>query len=205
MIYPKKNSFIKWFFDGYIDHIVKMNFFSIDFNQIDIDTSRSILLLANHYSWWDGFILYTLNQRLFNKKFHIMILEENSNKVSFFKYLGAFSVKKESRDMVASLNYAASLLNDPGNLVLIFPQGSIYSNFVEKVKFEKGSYKIMIKATAKFSLVYAACFTENFQNKKPSLNIHLILHKQVTGMQNLEESYQDFYQHARAKQTAKII
>lgn len=205
MIYPKKNSFIKWFFDGYIDHIVKINFFSIDFNLIDIDPGSSILLLANHYSWWDGFIFFTLNKRLFKKKFHIMILEENAQKVSFLKYLGAFSVKKGSKDMVVSLNYAAALLNDPGNLVLIFPQGKIYSNFVDRVKFEKGAFKIMIKVKEKFSLVFAACFTENFQNKKPSLNIHLKLHKYVTDMQNLEESYHDFYQHARAKQTAKII
>jgi hypothetical protein len=58
-----------------------------------------------------------------------MVIEETVQKVSFFKYMGAFSVNKNSREMLASLNYAAELLNDPQNLVLIFPQGKLYSNF----------------------------------------------------------------------------
>jgi 1-acyl-sn-glycerol-3-phosphate acyltransferase len=53
-----------------------------------------VLLLANHFSWWDGFLLYYINQKVFRKQFHVMVIEETVQKVGFFKYMGAFSVNK---------------------------------------------------------------------------------------------------------------
>jgi hypothetical protein len=67
-------------------------------------------LLANHFSWWDGFLMYYINQQVLKKRFHVMVIEETVQKVSFFKYVGAFSVSKNSRDMLASLDYAAELI-----------------------------------------------------------------------------------------------
>src|SRR6187402_1867328 len=111
MIYPQNNRLIRCFFDKYIRWIIGRNFQDVHFNTIELEQSKSVLLLANHFSWWDGFILYYLNAKLLKKNFHIMVLEETVQKVGFIKYMGAFSINKNSRDMVASLNYAAQLLN----------------------------------------------------------------------------------------------
>ena len=64
-----------------------------------------------------------------------MLLEETSIRIPILKYSGAFSINKRSRDIIKSLDYAAKLLNDPENMVLIFPQGKYYSNFVNDVEF----------------------------------------------------------------------
>ena len=201
MIYPKKNLLIKWFFRHYINLILDRNFQEIEFDQLATDKNKSILLLANHFSWWDGFILYQLNQLRFHKKFYIMILEETVRKVSFMKYMGAFSIKKNSRDVITSLNFAASLLNDPGNLVLIYPQGKLYSNFSDKIVFEKGLTKIIEQARNRLQIIFAVTFVENFKHKKPLVNVYLKNQAVTDNADVLQNAYQQFYNSAKDRQT----
>ena len=204
MIYPKKNFLIKWFFHTYIRFIVTRNFKAINFDLLTIDTSASIMLVANHYSWWDGFVLYWLNERLFKKNFHIMILEETVQKFFFMKYLGAFSIQKKSRDMIESINYAAALLEHPENLVLIFPQGKLFSNFVNVIHFEQGLQRILAKINGNFKVIFAATFTENFTYRRPSVNIFLEQQDATTDSKDVAYNYQYFYNDAKARQ-GKII
>src|SRR3954468_20854904 len=110
MVYPKKSKLIHWFFHHYILRIVRRNFHTVSIDQLAVVNDKAVLLLANHFSWWDGFLMYYLNHKLIGKKFHIMILEDTVRQVSFFKYMGAFSVNKNSKDVLQSLNYAAKLL-----------------------------------------------------------------------------------------------
>lgn len=136
-----------------------------------------------------------------------MLLERTSRRIPILKYAGGFSINKNSRDIITSLNFAAQLLNAPQNLVLIFPQGKLYSNFIDQVEFEKGVMKVIEKAQGKFQLVYATTFIEYFANKKPQANIYL---KQAAGtafknIQQLQADYQQHYNEARNKQTQIII
>jgi hypothetical protein len=158
--------------------------------------------VANHFSWWDGFLLYHLNKILFKKAFHIMVLDETIQKAGFMKYFGAFPIKKNSKQVIASLNYAAQLLDDPDNMVVIFPQGKLYSNFVDEVKFEKGLSKI-ITSQANFQYVLAATFIENFEHKKPSVYIGLktMDKNEIDGLIQLQTAYQQHYQSTKLQQT----
>jgi 1-acyl-sn-glycerol-3-phosphate acyltransferase len=151
---------MKWIFDTYVKWLVSKTFHQFLYNEVELDSNRSVLLVANHFSFWDGLILYVLNDKLLHKKFHVMILEDTAQaRRDALRYAGAFSVSKNSRDVLESLNYAAELLNHPGNLVLMFPQGKLYSNFVSQVNFEKAFMKIM-KKPGKFQLLFAATFIQ---------------------------------------------
>jgi 1-acyl-sn-glycerol-3-phosphate acyltransferase len=205
MIYPQKNKLINWFFHHYILRIVKSNFREVKFNAVEVDKNKSVLLLANHFSWWDGFLMYYINHRILKKRFHVMVIEETVQKVSFFKYLGAFSVSKNSRDMLASLNYASKLLNDPQNLVLIFPQGKLYSNFTDKVSFEKGLSRIMETAAGKFQTVMAATFIENLQYKKPTASVYLKAVSRIESEDTPQGIYQKHYNFSKLSQVQNII
>lgn len=202
MIYPKQNSLIFWLFKCYVKRIISRNFHEICFNKIDIDPSKSILLIANHFSFWDSLILFCVNERLFKKKTYVMVLEETMRKEPIFKYAGAFSVGKHSRDIIASLNYATELLNNPGNLVLIFPQGKLYPNFVEQVHFEKGVLKIIQQTKANYQLLFAATFVQYFKHKKPKATVYLktehVDYANKT-INNLQQAYQQHY--AASKQS----
>lgn len=204
MIYPKNNRFIFWFIKRYMLWLVGKQFHEILFNKIDVDKDRSVLLIANHFSFWDGLIVFYVNNCLFKKKAHVMILEETSGKEPFLKYTGAFSVKKNSRDILASINYAATLLDNPGNLVLIYPQGRLYSNFVTEIHFEKGINKIIKQVKGDFQLVFAAAFVQYFKNPKPAVTVYLkneYVDYAAKSTANLQMAYQHFYDEAKLLQT----
>lgn len=202
MIYPRKNIVIKTILQLYVRWITARYFNKINFNRIPTDNHKSILLIANHFSAWDTIVLYHINRIFFRKKFHAMILEKTAIKEPALKYAGGFSVKPGSIGVIKSLDFAAKLLDEPDNLVLVFPQGKLYSNMVDEVVFESGILRI-IKKAENFQLIFAAAFIENFDNFKPTANVHL---KAQTGtdfnnINTLQQAYQQHYRQARMQQT----
>ncbi|MBD1365288.1 lysophospholipid acyltransferase family protein [Mucilaginibacter sp. ZT4R22] len=204
MIYPKNNRLMKWMFDTYVKWLVGKTFHQFLYNEVGLDSDKSVLLVANHFSFWDGLILYVLNDKLLHKKFHVMILEDTAKREGMLRYAGAFSVSKNSRDMLESLNYAAELLNQPGNLLLMFPQGKLYSNFVNRVHFEQGLLKIMKKAEGKFQILFAATFIQYLKHKKPSVTVYLKTERETYSDKTIDElqsTYQQHYDASKLQQT----
>lgn len=206
MVYPGSNKLIRWLFGLYISQSLKRNFHQINFNEIAVDRSRATLLVANHYSWWDGFIFYQLNRLLFKKRAHVMVLETTVKRWDFMRHLGAFSINPQSKSISQSLNYAASLLDDPDNLLLIFPQGKLYSNFIDDIRFEKGLSRIIAQSSKKFEYIMAASFMEYFDHKKPSVNVYLkaavIPGDDITA---LNQVYNQHYHQSKQLQTQTVI
>lgn len=204
---PRKNKLIYWFFSFYIARSIKKDFCAFQFNGVETNPDQAILLLANHSSWWDGFLLFRLNQLLFKRKFHIMVSEENYHKAAFLKYLGAFSVKKGSKDMLETLNYAGELLKDKNNLVVIFPQGKLYSSHVTQVDFERGLLRLVQSAGKKFQYVFAALLTDYFEHRKPGITVYL--HnwqaEEFTSLQLIKNAYNKHYERSRRQQCGKIV
>ncbi len=108
--------------------------------------------------------------------------------------------------MLESLKYAAERLNDPDNLVLIFPQGALHSNFVDEVMFEKGLTRIIKQVTGKFQYVFAANFVESFQHKRPSANVYLKVAEPATdSLADINAAYQQHYAAAKSIQNQTIV
>jgi 1-acyl-sn-glycerol-3-phosphate acyltransferase len=207
MIKPKKNTLVYRFFCWYIQLIIKKNFHSLNYNSVEIAADKSVLLLANHYSWWDGFVLLHLNKIYFNKKFHVMVMEETAKEIWFMKYIGAFGVKKNSREMLKSLTYAGELLNDPKNLLLIFPQGKLYSSHLTKIVFQKGLLKIIEASKKDFQFLFAASFTDYLENKKPSLQLYLKtrIAEELTTLLEIESAYNEHFSEALEMQKGRVV
>jgi hypothetical protein len=135
-----------------------------------------------------------------------MVREDTTVQLKYLKYGGAFSVNKNSRDMLQSLDYSAELLKDPQNLVLIFPQGKLYSNFVNDVHFEKGITKVIEKAEGKFQLLFAATFIQYLKHKKPTATVYLKVEPdEVKSFEELKNAYQKHYDNAKLQQTEIVI
>ena len=207
MLEPRRNSFIYTFFSWYITRIIGSNFKSFTFNKVDVKDDRAILLLSNHFSWWDGFLMFQINKRYFKKKFHVMITEENYEQVWFLKYLGSFSVKKNSRSIIETLEYAGRLLDDADNLVLIFPQGKLYSNHTDEIQFQKGLMNMINISKRKFQYIFAATFIDYFEQRKPSARCYLLDWEgaEFTSLQLVKSAYNRHYQTSRQKQSAIAI
>jgi len=80
-------------------------------------------MLATHSSWWDGMILFHLDQTCFHHDPYVMIDQAGLARFPFFSRLGAFSVDRTSfSDIKKSLQYAKARLQN-GSSVWMFPQG----------------------------------------------------------------------------------
>lgn len=203
MIKPKSNKIIYAFFSWYIERIIKKDFSGFEHNKIEFEPNKAILLLSNHFSWWDGFLIFYLNKIYFKKKFHVMVLEDTARKVGFLKYLGAFSIQKNTKSLMESLSYAGELLNQPDNLLLIFPQGKLHSLHSKVVDFEKGVLRIIDASKKNFSYVFATIITDYFSQRKPKLTIALENWKapEIVDLALLKSAYNKHYKDTLTQQS----
>ncbi|MFM6953389.1 MAG: 1-acyl-sn-glycerol-3-phosphate acyltransferase [Sphingobacteriaceae bacterium] len=204
---PRKNRLIYAFFSWYINRIINRDFNSFTVDKVAVDPDRALLVLANHFSWWDGFFLFQLNRLFLHKKFHILVSEENYRAHGFLKYLGAFSVKKQSRSMIETLEYAGKLLNDPASMVVIFPQGKLFSSHTDEVIFEKGLMNIINSSDRKFQYLFVALLVDYFQFRKPSAKAYLQTWEgaEFTSLQLIKSEYNKHYSQAKRSQNQEII
>ncbi|MFK7971772.1 MAG: lysophospholipid acyltransferase family protein [Bacteroidia bacterium] len=192
----------RWFWGGFSRWGIKLAFAEMRYPaQQVVDPNRSILLLGNHISWWDGFWPLELNRRHFNKKYHVMMLEEELNKRPFMAKGGAFSINPGSRDVVKSLRYAADLLHDPGNLVVIYPQGKIHSQHETDITFNAGVKKIAEWAPAETQVFFSAALLDYGAQARPTLTYYLEEYS-PKDQSDLQAAYAQFNARALAAQRA---
>jgi 1-acyl-sn-glycerol-3-phosphate acyltransferase len=201
MLKAKHNIFLYGFFKGYTRWKISRNFASVRFTG-DIEGSKlPVLLLSNHTSWWDGFLAMYLNLEVFRKKFYFMMLEKELRKYWFFNYTGGFSVRKKSKSVIETLNYAESLLGDGSNLVLIFPQGGIQSMHQQKFVFERGVERIIKKLKGNVEIVFMASLIDYFSHPKPSVYIHTgRFNDSGATIETIQSRYNEFYRQCVEKQ-----
>lgn len=157
------------------------------------DSGHPVLLIANHISWWDGIWALYVNERIFNRKFHFMMLEEQLRKHWYFQYTGGYSVRKNSRSIIETIEYSAELLNDPSNLVLMFPQGNIKSMYHSSFIFEKGIEKILNRTSKPVQIIFMASFIDYLSSPKPALFLYVSEYRNNNNGHGMEKSYNSFY------------
>ncbi|MCB8963999.1 MAG: 1-acyl-sn-glycerol-3-phosphate acyltransferase [Bacteroidales bacterium] len=172
MIKPSHSRFYQWFFYHYFNFILKRHFREIKvISNIEID-SKSILLVPNHFSWWDGFIAWHLNKNHLNKKFHLLMLESELSKHRFFTKLGAFSISRTSRGLYDSLIFASNLIKEQGNILVFYPQGKLFSQHHITLEFAKGIERIL-QDKPDCRIIMATNLIDYYGFKKPTLSIYL--------------------------------
>lgn len=205
MIYPRYNRWYRRFWSWYFRHIIRSDFsgFELVGTPPELAADKSVLLLQNHISWWDGFWAYRLNDLYFGRRFHVMMLEEELAKRKFLTYAGAFSIRKSSRSVVESLRFGTQLLQDPQNLLLLFPQGKIESQQVARLHFGKGVERVIQQSAEHTQVVMAAVFPDYFSSRKPLLRIYLrhLPTQELHTHTDWEVTFNSFYQESRQRQS----
>lgn len=185
MITTRHNPYINAVFKLYIKRKLKSHFAQLKM-QTDAKPKRSILLISNHFSWWDGFFAFYLSWFVFQKKFHFMMLESELNKHWYFKQIGGFPMRPNSRESLESLAYTSKLLQEEENLVLVFPQGKIYSAYTTEFSFQKGVERIV--ATADCDILLNYNLIDYLNTPKPTA----YLHTKIWKGENLAADYNRF-------------
>ena len=206
MIKPTFNRLSDAFWKHYIHHIISSDFHehTIQPKALPVSQGKSVLVLANHFSWWDGFFIYELNQKYFKKRFHVMMLEDQLKKNSFLRSAGAYSINKnDPRKSIESLAYSAELLENPKNLVLMFPQGQIESNHAHQLTFQKGVKRI-ISDRKPMEVIFCINLTDYQSNRKPTLYSYLEKYEGRFEVGELESSFHEFYAKCKEKQSSMV-
>lgn len=195
MIRAKHNPFVVGFFRLFTYLKMKQNFHSIKMEgNVNVHNS-SVLLIANHTGWWDGFWALFLSTNFFRKKYHFMMLEPELRKRWLFNYSGGFSVAHGSRSSIESLNYSAELLQDSSNLVLMFPQAKMHSIYNDNLKFERGVEYILKKCDTKPTIVFLATLVDYFEHSKPDVYFYIGEYGgKNEDVKSIESAYNSFIQ-----------
>ena len=136
-----------------------------------------------------------------------MVLQDTAEKVKFLKYLGAFSIQRNAKSLIESLDYAGKLLDNPDNLVLIFPQGELNSSHVSNINFEKGLNKIIAASKKQFQYLFAAVLIDYFDQRKPSVNVFLENWEaqEYTSLQVIKNAFNKHYENSLSQQSSKKV
>lgn len=109
-----------------------------------LDRTRPIILYGNHSCWWDGLMEFFFSHDVFGLDPYLMMEERQLRRYQFFRWIGAFSVIRESPpDALRSLQYAASLFDRPGRVLYIYPQGVMKPNDVRPLGFYSGTARLI--------------------------------------------------------------
>ena len=200
----KHHWFIYPFFQRYTLWILHRHFHKVQLMGIYNDHNLPVMVLANHVSWWDGFWIMYLNLKVLSRKYHLMMLEEQLRKHWYFNYSGVFSVRKNSRSIIETMQYTAEILQDSGNMVFLSPQGEIKSMHEHQILFEKGAERIASYASKPFDILFVVNLVDYFSQPRPSLFIHFKQYSgQSTKTAELEKAYNAFFQEALDSQKNK--
>lgn len=205
MIKANHTYFGELFFKYYSKIKLEKHFHDIRFvGDID-DLNKAILIISNHFSWWDGFIQLQLNNRFFKRKFHVMMLEEQLNKFMILNKGGAFSVQKNSRDIINSLNYSVEILSKKENLLLMFPQGEIQSIYTDNYIFGTGLNYLLKNKKDDIQLIFNINLVDYFSESKPTLSIYFkkYIFESTSNLLEIEAAFNEFAGFCKTQQTDK--
>lgn len=199
MILPKHSTLHAKLLNLFLDFSFKNSFSKVEYiNSQPLDVSKSVLLVGNHATWWDGFITWQINRFYLKKKFHLLMLENQLQKFGFFKHLGCFSIQPGNKSAIQSLQLCKNILRHSENLLVFYPQGRLYSLYSDEFFFQKGIEGV-IKQNQNINIVFYASFFDYGSNAKPYLNVFFENYYGNSTVKELEAGFTEFYQ--RCKKT----
>lgn len=201
MIKARPNPLSLWFYSSYFRVLQKVFFRRIRImSEGSFARDRAVLLLQNHFSYYDGYWSMYLCRKVFRRQFYVMMLEEQLAKRMFLTRCGVFSVCKNNRDLVESLNYAASLLQNPENVVTIYPSGEIISHHRQNFSFQRG-FTRLIDSNNDCNIAFAVVLVDHFSEVRPEIRMYVENYLGEKTALAIENAYHTFYQSCILKQT----
>ncbi len=146
MIKANKSHWAKILFHFYIMRLLKKSFHQFhlfgDFPKLNQDIP--VILIPNHSTWWDGFFVYLLNEKILKRDLYLMMLDSQLAKYKFFARVGAFGITPgDKKKVIESLNYTSKLMRKKNSLICIFPQGELLPWGKRPLNFKSGIESIV--------------------------------------------------------------
>ena len=165
---------------GFLSWLFSWRFNKMKISEAEVLKNHSYVLMCNHFSFWDGFwagylclkSIYKQEPNL--KGFYIMVLEKQLEQHKWLTRLGCFSIAPGTATVGESLDYAAALLDVPGNIFLMYPQGKLESSHVRNIRIKPGISEIMGRVKGNCQILWSSNLIEYFESLKPSVYFHVL-------------------------------
>lgn len=205
MIVASPSALGRFFWENFSAWSMRVCFRRVEYDrELKIVPDQALLLIGNHISWWDGFWPMMLNKWFFRKKYHVMMLESELSKRLFMTKGGAFSINPGNRSMVETIRYTAGLLENPANMVLMYPQGKIHSIYDDDFVFQPGLEKIYQRCTKPFQTVFFAAMVDYGSFPRPLLRMYLSVYNGGFAAEEITRAYREFYATALEQQKQQV-
>ncbi|MGD9900033.1 MAG: lysophospholipid acyltransferase family protein [Calditrichaceae bacterium] len=198
MIKARHNIWADKIFEKYLNRLFKNHFYSINVlsEYPVVKTDLPLIIIPNHSTWWDGFLIYHLNKRIFGRRMFVMMEEKQLKKFPFFSRLGAFGVNAKSvKSVLKSLKYAGHVLKNAENMLCIFPQGVLERWHKRPIEYKRGIEKIIENIEGDSVLLPLAIRAEFTGEQRPEIFLNfgesLLVNKtNFPGIQILESQHE---------------
>jgi 1-acyl-sn-glycerol-3-phosphate acyltransferase len=158
-------------FRAYLGRLFRRSFASVRVRGTppSLPPGLPVLLVANHSTWWDGFLLHRLNADLLRRTLYMMMLEDQLARFPFFRLVGAFGMPQgRPRGVRDSLAYATALLSRPDTLLCIFPQGVLGPWRQRPLGFRRGIERILSAHDGSVAILPVALRCEFLGDRLPT-------------------------------------
>lgn len=179
MIETRHKKWAHFVFHLYLHRLFRRSFHSINLlGEIPgTPLDQPVLLLPNHSSWWDGFLIYLLNEKVSKRPLYLMMLESQLKKYPFFSKVGAFSIDpRHPKGVMASLDYSRTILElpvSPAPIVCLFPQGELRPYHVRPLGLENGFDWIITKLRKQLTILLLGIRIEFLEHQLPEVFFQL--------------------------------
>jgi 1-acyl-sn-glycerol-3-phosphate acyltransferase len=136
----------------------------------ELPNDTPLLLVANHVSWWDGFILRPLHQEVRRGgALHIVMLEKELQRRPLLRRLGGIGLEPGSPSSLRALlrDLGAERRRDPSLSVLFFPQGRIWPSHRSPLGF-RGGVRLLTEALAPVTVLPVGLHLEGGNHMAPT-------------------------------------
>jgi 1-acyl-sn-glycerol-3-phosphate acyltransferase len=175
MIPARHNKCADWLLKAYLHWQFKNHFYALWLlgTKPTPPADLSSLLLPNHSTWWDGFFIHLLNEKIFKRTTYLMMLEDQLKRNSFFSRAGAYSIDPNSQASIrSSLQYTHAVLQQkthPPPLVCIFPQGILLPWHTRPLHYHRGVEWLCRKTAKPLCLLLLAIRIEYLNQQRPEV------------------------------------
>lgn len=175
MLIAHKSPWFSQWFSAYVQKLLHRNFSKIEILGLaqarHVCNTAPTLWILNHVSYWDGLVVLWLVTRVLPLDAYVWMDGHNLQRVAFFRWVGAFGVRPDAAwDVGAGVKYALGKLQQPLQMVGLFPQGRERPASLRPLQFYGGSALIMRRAGTARMLPVALRY-EFCAHPKPELHV----------------------------------
>ncbi|MCB9778310.1 MAG: 1-acyl-sn-glycerol-3-phosphate acyltransferase [Alphaproteobacteria bacterium] len=150
MIAPAKRMWFRRLFGRHCRSRLATTFGAV--HVVGLDAARAVvaaqpvLVVSNHQSWWDPLVALLVEEALGADGYALMDAR-NLRRLPFFRMVGALGVDlQEPGDGAVALRACRALLDRPGRLLWVFPQGEERPDDPRPLGFRPGAAALAVRA-----------------------------------------------------------